>query len=280
MKLILFFLPLALLAQIPVAGGGSGGGGTPGVGCTVSGSAGQIVYNNGSTGCSSSTATVTSGGAIAAPQGVSTGASPPSVTPGTGGLFGFAEGTVPSVGAAAGVDICYGDATQHGVLCSYNNAAYLPDVQGPASSTVGHYAQWNSTTGGLLKDATIAAADLPAALSSSTSLNGVTMGSAVGNATIAQTVAAGSTAMGTPTVTSGACSSAITATATGGATTDVISASPAVDPSGVSGYAASASGSLFIVAWVTSNTANFKLCNNTSGSITPAAMSMNWRISR
>jgi hypothetical protein len=34
------------------------------------------------------------------------------------------------------------------------------------------------------------------------------------------------------------------------------------------------------VAWVTSNTANFKLCNNTSGSITPAAMSMNWRISR
>lgn len=62
------------LAALLFIGGGArgqtivpgGGGSSGGVGCTVAGSAGQLVYNNGSTGCLSSAATITSGGAITA----------------------------------------------------------------------------------------------------------------------------------------------------------------------------------------------------------------------
>lgn len=54
----------------------------------------------------------------------STGSSPPSVTVGTGGVQAMGEGTVPSAGAAASVDICYADSTAHGILCSFNNGAY------------------------------------------------------------------------------------------------------------------------------------------------------------
>ena len=95
-----------------------------------------------------------------------------------------------------------------------------------------------------------------------------------------QTIASGAQAMGTPTVTSGTCSSAITATATGTLTTDVIIATPAVDPSGVSGYAPSATGGLYIYAWPTADAVNFKLCNNTASGITPAALTMNWKVVR
>lgn len=83
---------------------------------------------------------------------VSTGTSPPSLTPGTGGADAFGEGTVPSVGAATAVDVCYADSTQHGLLCSFNNGSYLPLVQGPASSTANHVPTFNATNGGLLKD--------------------------------------------------------------------------------------------------------------------------------
>lgn len=95
--------------------------------------------------------TIVASGAVTAPS-FGSGTSPPAVTPGTGGVDAYAEGTVPSVGAAAGVDICYGDSTQHGILCSRNNGSYLPIPQGPASTTSGHIASWNSTNGGLLAD--------------------------------------------------------------------------------------------------------------------------------
>lgn len=93
-------------------------------------------------------------------------------------------------------------------------------------------------------------------------------------------IAGTATALGTTLVASGACSSAITATATGAATTDVIIASFAADPTAVTGYSPTTNGGLYIVAWVTTNTANFKYCNNTSASITPGAVSINWMIPR
>lgn len=100
--------------------------------------------------------TIVASGAVTAPSFAS-GTSPPAVTPGTGGVpYACTEGTVPSVGAAAGVDIAYCDSTQHGVLQSRNNGAYLPIPQGPASTTSAHVACWNSTNGGLLSDCTAA----------------------------------------------------------------------------------------------------------------------------
>lgn len=94
------------------------------------------------------------------------------------------------------------------------------------------------------------------------------------------TIASGATAMGTGAISSGTCSGAVTASATGTATTDAIIATPNTDPTAVTGYAPSASGSLYIVAYPTSGNVNFKVCNNTSGSITPSALTLNWRVVR
>lgn len=84
--------------------------------------------------------------------GMSSGSSPPAVTAGTGGVAAGAEGTVPTVCAAVGVDCLYWDSTQHGPLLSRNNGSYLPLPQAPASTTVGHVVLFNATNGGLLSD--------------------------------------------------------------------------------------------------------------------------------
>lgn len=94
------------------------------------------------------------------------------------------------------------------------------------------------------------------------------------------TIASGTSTMGTSSIGSGACASAVTTSASGVATTDSIIATPNTDPSAVTGYAPSASGSLFIYAYPTANNVNFKVCNNTAGSITPSALTMNWRVVR
>lgn len=69
-------------------------------------------------------------GLISAPSGMSTGASPPAVTIGTGGVpFACTEGTAPSVGPAAGVDIAYCDSTTHKPMLSNNNGSYFALTQ-------------------------------------------------------------------------------------------------------------------------------------------------------
>jgi hypothetical protein len=94
------------------------------------------------------------------------------------------------------------------------------------------------------------------------------------------TIASGATAMGTGAITSGTCATVVTATATGTATTDVLTASFNGDPTAVTGYIPTTSGMLTIIAYPTLNTANFKVCNNTLGSITPGAITLNWRVVR
>jgi hypothetical protein len=37
---------------------------------------------------------------------------------------------------------------------------------------------------------------------------------------------------------------------------------------------------LTIFAYPTANNVNFKVCNNTAGSITPGAITLNWRVVR
>jgi hypothetical protein len=86
--------------------------------------------------------------------------------------------------------------------------------------------------------------------------------------------------MGTGGVSSGACASAVSTSAAGVATTDAVIATPNVDPTGVTGYGPSASGSLYIQGYPTSGHVNFKVCNNTSSTITPSALTLNWRVVR
>lgn len=93
-------------------------------------------------------------------------------------------------------------------------------------------------------------------------------------------IASGSTAMGTGAISSATCATVVTATATGVLTTDTIQASFNGDPTAVTGYVPLTAGMLTIIVYPTANTFNAKVCNNTSGSITPGAITLNWRVDR
>lgn len=94
------------------------------------------------------------------------------------------------------------------------------------------------------------------------------------------TIASGAKALATTAIASAACSAAQTATATGTLTTDVVTASFNGDPAAVTGYVPLTSGMLTIIPYPTADTVNFKVCNNTSASITPGAITLNWRVVR
>jgi hypothetical protein len=130
---------------------------------------------------------------------------------------------------------------------------------GPTISTNGDAASF-SGTGGQLQD------------------SGIAMPSAAGNATVTQTIASGTAALGTGAISAGACASAVTVSATGVATTDNIQADFNADPTSTTGYTPGAM--LTIVKYPTSGNVNFKVCNNTPNSITPSAVTINWRVVR
>jgi hypothetical protein len=118
-----------------------------------------------------------------------------------------------------------------------------------------------------------------------TTTPGTGVATALGNALsaaggVTSTIASGTSALGTSAISSGACASAVTTTATNVATTDVVTASFNGDPSGVTGYAPATTGMLTILSYPTANNVNFKVCNNTSASITPGAITLNWRVVR
>jgi hypothetical protein len=97
---------------------------------------------------------------------------------------------------------------------------------------------------------------------------------------MSRTIASGTAALGTGAINSATCASVVTSAGTGIATTDSIVWSFNADPTGVTGYIASANGMLTIIVYPTANTANFKVCNNTSSSITPGAITLNWAVVR
>lgn len=94
------------------------------------------------------------------------------------------------------------------------------------------------------------------------------------------TVASGTSALGTTLIASGACASAVTGTATNALTTDNLVADFSMDPTSTTGYSPSANGMLTIIKYVTANTANFKVCNNTASGVTPGAVTLQWRVVR
>jgi hypothetical protein len=98
--------------------------------------------------------------------------------------------------------------------------------------------------------------------------------------TVSYTVATGTVALGTGAIGSGFCASAVTVSTAGILTTDVVMASFNGDPTGVLGYQPSTSGMLTIIPYPTAGAANFKVCNNTAASITPGAITLNYRVTR
>ena len=72
----------------------------------------------------------------------------------------------------------------------------------------------------------------------------------------------------------------MTAAASGVTTTDVISWMPNTDLSVVKEYAPAAIGGFAIYPYATAGNVNFKVCNPTSASIPPGAVTLNWRVTR
>lgn len=98
--------------------------------------------------------------------------------------------------------------------------------------------------------------------------------------TLTVTIASGTASLGTSAIASGATATTVTVSATGVATTDVILWDFNSDPTGVTGYQASANGMLTIITFPTNGNVNFKVANNTASSITPGAITLNWRVQR
>jgi hypothetical protein len=120
------------------------------------------------------------------------------------------------------------------------------------------------------------------ALATVTPGTGVAAASAValgGAGGLSTTIASGTASLGTSAVGAGTCSSAVTVAATNVATTDVVLASFNGDPTGVTGYAPG-TGMLSIVGYPSAGNVNFKQCNLTASSITPSALTLNWRVAR
>lgn len=100
------------------------------------------------------------------------------------------------------------------------------------------------------------------------------------SSTLTVTVASGTKALDTDAIASTACDTLSTTTATGAASTDVLIITPNADITAVTGYAPVTTGGLQVFYWLTTNTINWKICNPTSSSITPGAVTLNYRIVR
>ena len=104
---------------------------------------------------------------------------------------------------------------------------------------------------------------------------------AVEGVALARVIGSGTAAMGTTAIASGASATLVTVAATGVLTTDVIDWGFNGNPNSVTGYsAASTTGCLVITAYPTAGNVNFLVSNPTGGSITPGALTLNWKVTR
>ena len=98
--------------------------------------------------------------------------------------------------------------------------------------------------------------------------------------TVTYTIASGTAALGTAVIASAGCALAVTVAATGVLTTDVVTLGFNGDPTAVVGYTPAVTGMLTIIPYPTAGNVNFKVCNTTGSSITPGAITLNWRVVR
>lgn len=141
---------------------------------------------------------------------------------------------------------------------------------------------WNSTANYNVNDTVISSGKGYVALAANTNVAVSTTATwAALNSGGTVTVCQGTIALGTSLIASGAKDSTKTLSCTGAITTDVARCSANADISGVTGYVPSGSGTLSIYPpWVTSNTINVVVGNNTATGITPSAVTLNcgvWR---
>lgn len=96
--------------------------------------------------------------------------------------------------------------------------------------------------------------------------------------TVTVTVASGQLALPTSPIASGPTNCTLqTVSAPGVLTTDVVKLGLSADVTSITGYEPITSGFLRIDAYPTADNVNIKVCNPTSASITPGAMTLNWQ---
>lgn len=95
----------------------------------------------------------------------------------------------------------------------------------------------------------------------------------------AQRVASGSTVLGTSAISGNSCATVVTTSATGAAAGDVPTWAANTSIKAVTGYSPASTG-LTIRAYITVGSINFDVCNPTSGSITPGAVTLDWKVIR
>jgi|SRR5665213_597590 len=180
----------------------------------------------------------------------------------------FGTSTNITGGVPGNIDIANGNSTLGDGSISFSRAiapASRPAIFARSGSTILHFRTADDSA-----DIGITAA----------SFNGLTTPAASGSAVVAQTIASGTATLGTTLIASGAAATTVTVSASGVLTTDTLMADFNADPTAVTGYAPSASGMLTIIKFPTAGGVNFIVVNNTGSSITPGAITLNWRVVR
>ena len=247
------------------------------------GSAGAFVLFNGALGTpTSGVATNLTGTASSLTAGnATTLANIPTATPAVGTIL-YTNISAPSSPASGKVSV-YSDSTDLR-LHDKNASGVIGTTVVADTGAANNYISAISTAGAITKSRPACAT-----LSDSTTLCSTSPGTGVATAIatnlsaaggLTTTIASGTSAMGTGAISSATCATVVTTTATNTATTDVVLAGFNGDPTGVTGYIPATAGMLTIIAYPTSGNVNFKVCNNTTSSITPGALTLNWRVVR
>jgi hypothetical protein len=184
------------------------------------------------------------------------------------GISGLGTGIATALAIAtgsAGAPVLFGGAGGTPSSLTLTNATGLP-LSGLVAST----------------SAAIGVGTIELGAASDTTLSRASAGVvAVEGVALGRVIGSGTAAMGTSAIASGASATLVTVSATGVATTDAIIWGFNGNPNSVTGYnAASTTGCLVITAYPTADNVNFLVSNPTGGSITPGALTLNWRVVR
>jgi len=191
------------------------------------------------------------------------------------GGFGITAGSGLTLNVGAGTSYCSNAIQSYagGTLTMANNATNYVFLD--ASSAC---APASNTSGFTSSTVPLATVVTSGGVITTVAINATAFKANSNNTTAATSVANGTAALGTSAIASGICATVVTVSATGVLTTDNIQADFNADPTGVTGYIAP--NMLTIIKYPTANNVNFKVCNNTGSSITPGAITLNWRVAR